>query len=75
MPGTLPPQVIQNYDNPQSRRPEILGIGIPFITIASIFFLLRVYVKTVMTKKWRLDDSELRRSFSISVLKFYQQRY
>lgn len=64
--------VTADLKNPQSRRPEILAIGIPFITIASIFFLIRVYVKAAIIKKWRLDDSEFPQSFfNISTLKIY----
>lgn len=58
LPVQTPPLGIQsNFVDPASRVPVILGIGSTFFALALLCFIIRVYTKIAILKKWRWDDT------------------
>ncbi len=48
--------VTPNFENPPTRVPVILGVSITYLVISSICLSIRIYMKTIIVKKWRWDD-------------------
>lgn len=48
---------LPNYVDPQTRASLVLGIEIPFASLAVLVVLLRLYCRAVLRKHWAADDS------------------
>lgn len=57
--GQAPPGTLPNFANPPTRVPVILDIGIGFLLLAFICFLIRIYTKLAIAKTWKWDDCKL----------------
>lgn len=61
IPGEAPPPgAIPNFANPASNVPLILGLSYFFAAVACICFLLRIWTKTFIVKRWQWDDCKSR---------------
>ena len=59
IPGeTPPPGVTPNFDHPATTVPLILGLSYFFFAVASICYLLRIWTRTFIVKKWQWDDGK-----------------
>jgi hypothetical protein len=57
IPGEAPPPgVVPNFANPISNVPLILGLSYFFFAVASICFLLRIWMRVFIVKRWQWDD-------------------
>ena len=56
--GAPPPGVVSNFDHPSTRATEVrITMGI-CLGITSVFIVLRLYVKILITHMWGWDDCE-----------------
>lgn len=55
-----PPGVTPNFANPDSLVPLIMVVNTTFLAMATLFLALRIYMKTWVQRKWRLEDSQNR---------------
>jgi hypothetical protein len=63
IPGEAPPPgVVPNFVNPTTNVPLILGLSYFFFALASICYLLRIWTRVFVVKRWQWDDCELMRS-------------
>jgi hypothetical protein len=51
-----PPGVMPNFTDPPINVPLILGLLYFFFAVASTCFMLRVWMKTSIVKRWQWDD-------------------
>jgi|TARA_R110002003_G_scaffold878_5_gene21714 hypothetical protein len=59
IPGeTPPPGLIPNFAHPASNVSLIIGLSSFFFAISTICFLLRVWTRAVVVKRWQWDDSK-----------------
>lgn len=58
-PALLPPEgVVPNFDNPPNKNTLELGVQFTCLGVATIFLLVRFYVRLVVMKKTHLGDCE-----------------
>lgn len=60
--GQPPPGINPNFADPPTRVPIILGICAAFLVLAVICFVIRIYTKLAVAKKWTWDDCKWQRS-------------
>jgi hypothetical protein len=53
-----PPGEVSNLDNPPNSNHLALGVQVGTFVITTIFFLLRMYGRVVMLKKFQAEESE-----------------
>ncbi|KZZ89738.1 hypothetical protein AAL_07631 [Moelleriella libera RCEF 2490] len=51
-----PPGLVSNFDNPDNRNAAGYGIAIACFTVASISFIIRVYYRARVLRKWTAED-------------------
>lgn len=54
--GTPPPGIQPNFSDPPTLFPAILGVGTAFLVLALLCFLIRIYTKFTISKRWGWDD-------------------
>lgn len=54
--GTPPSNVQPNFIHPPTLVPAVLGVGASFLTLALFCFLIRLWTKLTITKKFTWDD-------------------
>lgn len=53
-----PPGVIPDFQQPATRISELLGVGILFLSVATALVGVRIYMKAIVLKKWKIEDSK-----------------
>lgn len=53
-----PPGEVSNLDNPPNSNHLALGVQVGTFVITTIFFLLRMYGRVVMLRKFQAEESE-----------------
>lgn len=66
-----PPGLVSNFDNPDNRNAAGYGIAIACFTVASISFIIRVYYRARVLRKWTAEDCmSVVQSVQANVVKF-----
>ena len=62
IPAAIPPSgVIPNFVDRPTIVPLILGLSYAFLVLASVCFVIRIWTKAFIVKKWQWDDCKLHR--------------
>ncbi|KAF2023420.1 hypothetical protein EK21DRAFT_94936 [Setomelanomma holmii] len=69
IPGEAPPPgVVPNFAHPASNVPLILGLSYFFFAVSAICFLLRVWTRAVIVKRWQWDDITITAGYIFAIV-------
>lgn len=51
-----PPGITPNFENPETKAPQLISVVVGFLTVTSFFVLLRVYTRIYISKAFGIDD-------------------
>ncbi|KAF2498145.1 hypothetical protein BU16DRAFT_558220 [Lophium mytilinum] len=71
LPGQPPPPgMSSNFIDPPTRVPIVLGVSITLFVLASVCYLVRMWTKSLIMKKWQWDDLTITLGFMCSIVYF-----
>ncbi|MCJ1462825.1 hypothetical protein MMC07_001428 [Pseudocyphellaria aurata] len=68
--GDPPPGIQPNFSDPPTLVPALLGVGLAFLVLALVCFIVRIYTKFAISKRWGWDDLTCSLGFACSIVYF-----